>query len=135
MRTVLIASAFGCALMSACGGSAAPGAHITIATTSGGGSGTRLALLEGVLSGSASAGDACLWIGVGSVKRPVVWPHGWTARLNPLRLVDAHGHVVAAVGDHLSLTGGSAPDGRAAYCPETPAFAAGEVSKAPTSPS
>lgn len=95
----------------------------------------KLALLEGVLGGSASAGGACLWIAVGSLKRPVLWPHRWSARLEPLRLVDADGHVVATVGDHLSLAGGIAPDGPAAYCPQTPAFAAGEVSKAPTSPS
>lgn len=132
MRTVLTASAFACALTSACGGTAAAGSPITIATGSGGGAGSKLALLEGVLGGSASAGNACLWIAVGSLKRPVVWPHGWSARLDPLRLVDDHGHVVAAVGDRLSLGGGTAPDGPAAYCPETEAFAAGVVSKAPT---
>lgn len=37
---------------------------------------------------------------------PIVWPHGYTARTDPLRVIDENGQVVARVGDRVRLGGG-----------------------------
>ncbi len=39
----------------------------------------------------------------------IVWPHGYHAAANPLRVIDNNGQVVARVGDVITLNGGTAP--------------------------
>jgi hypothetical protein len=69
------------------------------------------ALAKAALTGGeSSAGDYCVWLkdDSGNVT-PVIWPHGFRARRDPLILMDENGEVVAREGDCLSLTGGFVP--------------------------
>lgn len=65
----------------------------------------------GVLGGQINAdGSACLWLGRGEDRSALLWPSGYSARGNPLRIVDAKGHMIATVGELVTLNGGLAPD-------------------------
>ena len=80
----------------------------------------RLAGTSGALAGqSTGGGTADLWIVDSAGRRiDVIWPAGFHARPNPIRLVDAQGQDVANAGSSLRLTGGYVPEG---------AFSANEV--------
>jgi hypothetical protein len=68
------------------------------------------ALLIGTLGGGTHPGGACFWFeGEGSSRVAIVWPYGFTARRDPLRLIGGDGRVLARRGDHVELGGGSAP--------------------------
>jgi hypothetical protein len=115
MRMTLLTAlggAFGASivLLSACASRQTPAGggqseKLTIATGVASGS-TKLALLTGTLEGSRSGTTACFWVKVAGGRRPIVWPHGWTAEAEPLRLLDAGHRGVAHVGDRIALTGG-----------------------------
>lgn len=119
----------------ACGTAASTSAShsnsLRIASVPSGGSGSTLALLAGVLKGSVSSDKtACFWIDVPTGKRPVVWPADWTAEADPLRVLDGNSHVIASVGDQVSLTGGDLQNNApAAFCGSVPAFGVGSVQK------
>lgn len=109
------------ATVPACSGSAAPGQDVslTVATRDsvfgeGGAGGRDLSLLGlafGPLHGAVSQpGAACFWLG-DDPSRVIVWPHGFSAKSNPLRLLDAKGRLVARVGDQVKLSGGQVPAG------------------------
>lgn len=71
-----------------------------------------LGLIIGRLSGSLYTleGDS-IWLeyeGSGKVFR-VIWPHGFSAQLDPIVLFDANGVAVAKEGDILELGGSSIP--------------------------
>ncbi|MDQ6879101.1 MAG: hypothetical protein M3082_15710 [Candidatus Dormibacteraeota bacterium] len=78
-----------------------------------------------VLRGQTSAdGSACFWFGSGDDRTALHWPPGYSARDNPLSVFDAKGHMIATVGERVTLDGGSAPDDVIAKgilgCPRTP---------------
>jgi hypothetical protein len=70
-----------------------------------------LAGLHGVLEGSEAGPDRwCLWVRSESGSRvPLVWPAGFSARLDPLEVLNATGETFAHVGEHLFLRGGFFP--------------------------
>jgi hypothetical protein len=67
-----------------------------------------LRLLIGVLRGDwVGAGEFCCWVELESGEIvPVVWPSGFSARLDPFELLNPAGDVAATLGDKLSLCGG-----------------------------
>lgn len=73
---------------------------------------SQYALTYGTLQGDAHS--KCLWLGDASPDDPlavkgrvtVVWPHGYSALFDPVRLVGPDGRVVARQGDRLKLGGG-----------------------------
>ena len=73
------------------------------------------ALFVGTFEGDAESG--CVWLlpeqqdrkSYDPVRVAVVWPAGFSARTNPLRLYDAEGQLVATEGDPLRLGGGFVP--------------------------
>ena len=70
-----------------------------------------LAGLEGTVQGEQTGPGKCrIWVerDDGEIV-PVVWPHGYRARLDPLELLDASGAVVAVVGTEISVAGGFIP--------------------------
>ena len=79
----------------------------------------------GRLSGQTNADDsACFWLGSGEDRAALLWPPGYSARGNPLSVFDAKGHLIATVGEVITLDGGAAPDDVTARgifgCPKTP---------------
>ena len=84
---------------------------LTIAAASGGGSGSRTALLAGTLGGErTSETTACFWVETEVGRVYVRWPHGWTAKVDPLKVVDAWGLNGVRIGDPIELGGGSPSD-------------------------
>lgn len=73
------------------------------------------ALLSGTLGGEATVGGGCLWVaqpGQGDqtlARTSIVWPFGFRAFVNPLRLVGPDNETIAKVGDTLELAGGAPP--------------------------
>jgi hypothetical protein len=66
-----------------------------------------LARAEGRVRGSPSVGGDCVWLeGPEGIRFPVVWPAGFYARFDPLRIYDSGGHVVARGGDLIEVGGG-----------------------------
>jgi hypothetical protein len=58
-------------------------------------------------------GTACFWTGTGQDRLYLIWPAGYSARANPLRILDDRGRVLALVGDYGQadgLGGGLVPD-------------------------
>jgi hypothetical protein len=70
--------------------------------------------MNAVLTGDATVG--CVWLQpthVGAQPRvDPLWPEGFSAEFNPVRVFDAEGRLVATEGDELALAGGFA-DGEA----------------------
>ena len=66
------------------------------------------ATLRGSREGDA---DPCLHLELEDGKTvSVLWPHGYSARSDPLRLIDPEGATVATVGDEIRLSGGAVDD-------------------------
>jgi len=62
--------------------------------------------VDGVLGGRANAdGTACFWLGSDPDWQALVWPPRYSARGNPLRIVDENGIAFATVGQSVSLDG------------------------------
>jgi hypothetical protein len=68
-----------------------------------------LAGMTGILNGGPIGAKAeyCVWIESGGTRTPVIWPHGYTARLDPLEVINANGVVVARAGDMIRVAGGA----------------------------
>jgi len=70
--------------------------------------------LGGRLEGQANNdGTACFWMGTEQDRLYLIWPAGYSARANPLRIIDDRGRVLALVGDYGQadgLGGGRVPD-------------------------
>lgn len=61
----------------------------------------------GILAGQANPDDtACLWVGDGRDRIVLIWPSGYTARAEPLTVVDGDGKQVAVVGRQVQFGGG-----------------------------
>lgn len=78
-----------------------------------GGGGDALAV--GRLGGTVVDGRACLWIeptapgGEDPVRTALIWPYGFRALDDPLRLLTPDGQLLARVGDVVELGGGGPP--------------------------
>ncbi|MDR9450387.1 MAG: hypothetical protein RI637_04125 [Acidimicrobiia bacterium] len=68
------------------------------------------------LAGDPQLDGGCVWLRQGTTDFSVLWPEGFTADFNPLRLYDGNGDLVAQEGEALELTGSFAVDA-AAYRP------------------
>lgn len=68
------------------------------------------------LAGDPQLDGGCVWLRQGTTDFSVLWPEGFTADFNPLRLYDGNDHLVAGEGEALELTGSFAVDA-AAYRP------------------
>lgn len=65
--------------------------------------------LTGVLGGDPELEGGCVWLETGDGRRvEVVWPEGYRAAVDPVRLRDATGDVVAAEGDVVTVEGAPA---------------------------
>jgi hypothetical protein len=97
----------------ACSSSATSSTHyLTLPTSPSSHQGIGMnALLTGKLMGRSEAGQgrACLWIGSGSDRAVLLWPSGYVAVDDPLRVLDRSKHVVGQVGAKVSLGGGGTP--------------------------
>ena len=72
------------------------------------------ALGGGTLGLERLPGQACFWVSPGGydyAKTALVWPHGFSARDNPVRLIGPDGQILARPGDLVTLGGGSPPPG------------------------
>lgn len=75
------------------------------------------ALLTGVLGGTARNGGWCIWVEAADgyeystavTRASIIWPFGFHAFVNPLRVVGPDGQVLAKVGDTIELGGGGPP--------------------------
>jgi hypothetical protein len=73
------------------------------------------ALLAGILGGSVRDGVGCLWLEEhapnGSVAglASIIWPYGYRAFVDPLRVVGPDGRTIATVGDRIEMGGGAPP--------------------------
>jgi hypothetical protein len=70
-----------------------------------------MAQISGVLE--ADAENKCVWLRVpepyddtGDTKLSIVWPAGYTARTDPIRIYGADGELVATEGDEILMGGG-----------------------------
>lgn len=73
------------------------------------------ARLTGQLRGQANGdGTACFWVDHQSDGILLIWPHGFVARQNPLRVVGDRGSISLAVGQRITIGGGYAPSSLAA---------------------
>jgi hypothetical protein len=91
----------------------APSPQMYAVATAAAGGDILAAGLSGVLHGKTNDDKtACFWLeptpkaGSPGEHVAVVWPHGSRAYANPLRVVNAKGEVIGAVGRTVSLTGG-----------------------------
>ncbi len=68
--------------------------------------------VTGRLGGQVNAdGTACFWLfSDGEDRNALEWPAGYSARDNPLRIIDRNGNLVGTVGEVVSLGGGLAPE-------------------------
>jgi len=67
------------------------------------------ALATGTLGGARHGGGVCFWIEQGTTRMALVWPYGFGALDDPLRLVGPDGQDLARPGDHVELGGGALP--------------------------
>ncbi len=98
-------------LITACGGAALAGDSYKIATAPGLSGAIHQARAEGVLHGQTNSdGTACFWIDGAPDSRALSWPHGYSARDNPLAVYDETGHRLVAVGQFVVMDGGLLAD-------------------------
>jgi len=86
----------------ASGGNATPRA-----TLAPGPSGTSI---TGTLGGDAELEGGCAWVQTPSERFEVLYPDGYSVTLEPLRLTDPDGGLVAEEGDTLTIRGARADD-------------------------
>jgi hypothetical protein len=73
------------------------------------GDASMTALARGRVQGSDSGAGTCVWLESDTdpaAKLPVVWPAGFYARLDPLRIYDGGGGIVAREGQVVEFGGG-----------------------------
>lgn len=66
--------------------------------------------LVGVLRGDAQLEGGCVWLDTARGRIEVIWPDGYAATADPVRLTDPSGDVVARAGDEVRIEGSHAPD-------------------------
>src|ERR1700682_488104 len=93
--------------LDACGAQSAP-PELAIATDSQVRTVQMTALIIGTMRGTVN-GDGTACFRLDEVHQlPMFWPKGYSARSNPLRVVDGHGKTVAVDGELVKLSGGTA---------------------------
>jgi hypothetical protein len=65
--------------------------------------------MDALIRGQLNSDGECFWIGAKPHSTVVIWPHGYHAATNPLRILDNNGHVFARIGEVISLGGGGVP--------------------------
>jgi hypothetical protein len=85
-----------------------PTNELAVATTAPGAPGSD-ALASGRLGGERRDGLVCWWLSQGSFRMALLWPFGFSAVDNPLRIIGPDGQSLAAVGDDVELGGGAPP--------------------------
>jgi hypothetical protein len=96
--------------VAACTPGQAPPQHTTytIATHPNGIS--QLARLDSTLQGQANSDHtACFWVEDGISRMGLIWPNAFSARSDPLSVVDDRRTLVAEVGSHVTFGGGLMP--------------------------
>jgi hypothetical protein len=94
--------------LDACGAQSTP-PELAIATDSQVRTVYMTALIVGTMRGTVNGdGTACFRLVEGPHQLPMFWPKGYSARSNPLRVVDGHGKTVAVDGELVKLGGGTA---------------------------
>jgi hypothetical protein len=68
------------------------------------------ATIFATLQGDAELDGGCVWLQQTNVDFAVLWPAGFTADFDPIRLYDPAGNLVAEAGDQLVVTGGFASE-------------------------
>jgi hypothetical protein len=71
--------------------------------------------MTALVRGTLESDGKCFWLGAvhgypgPKMHKYILWPYGYTARSNPLRVLDESGRVLARVGDQVNLGGGEVP--------------------------
>jgi hypothetical protein len=66
-----------------------------------------------VIQGSSSVQGGSVWLACGENSAlPIIWPHGYKARFDPVELLNEHGEIVAREGDTVTMRGGLRPPGQ-----------------------
>ncbi len=104
LTAIVVLSLCGCAPVS-------QGSDFRVATAPAGSAGMMFGLASGELNGRANPdGTACFWLGEDPGGVALFWPHGYSARGNPLSVVDDFGRIAAVTGQHVNVGGGRLPD-------------------------
>jgi hypothetical protein len=75
------------------------------------------ALTFGPLHASRRGDQVCAWLG--ATYRPMLWPEGYSVRLNPVELIGPNGAVIAREGQTLAVGGGGNPAKAGTPCART----------------
>lgn len=98
-------------LASACGNVARTDSERTYKIATSSSQVNLTAQVSGLLQAQANDdGTACVWFEDGPSRMALVWPLGYSARGNPLSVLDGTGHIVATAGQSIQLGGGLRPD-------------------------
>lgn len=73
----------------------------------------KSATIFATLEGDATLDGGCVWLRQTNIEFSVLWPTGFTADFDPIRLYDEAGNLVAEEGDRLVVTGAFALDASA----------------------
>jgi hypothetical protein len=84
------------------------GSPLAIATDSEVRAAGMTALFDGTIHGSVNSDRTACFRMSELPDLPTFWPHGYSARTNPLRVVDDRGKTVAVDGQQVKLAGGIA---------------------------
>lgn len=70
----------------------------------------KSATIYATLQGDAALDGGCVWLRQTNTEFSVLWPTGFTAEFDPVRLYDEAGNLIAEEGDRLAVTGTFAPE-------------------------
>ncbi len=73
----------------------------------------KAALLVATMMGDPELDGGCVWLRQGNIDLSVLWPEGFTAEFNPVRVYDGDNNLVAQEGEEVSLSGTFAADATA----------------------
>jgi len=65
------------------------------------------AFVGGRLRGSPDVDGGCVWLEEARLRFAVLWPQGYSAQFDPLRLINERGEVIAREGDLIRAGGGN----------------------------
>jgi hypothetical protein len=65
------------------------------------------------MMGDPELDGGCVWLRQGNIDLSVLWPEGFTAEFNPVRVYDGDNNLVAQEGEEVSLSGTFAADATA----------------------
>ena len=109
MRVLVVAMSVIVLGLDSCGAQPTPQDALTIATDSQVRSVGMTALIIGTMHGTVNSDRTACFRLIEEPDMALFWPYGYSARENPLRVVDSHGNTVAVDGQHIKLGGGFIP--------------------------